>query len=122
MHSVSSLMRNYFHEEKDMPLIREGVPKEVPITVKKVIWRPTQDADALIRSYDFESPDHLRRFVDQVLLMQERIEHHAQILIEHKKVKVRVGTKALNRITEMDTEYAAEADSIYDETKEVTSE
>lgn len=103
-------------------MITEGLPKEVPIKAKKVIWRPTQDGDALIRTYEFESANHLRNFVDQILAMQERVEHHAQILIEHKKVKIRVGTLSLNRITEMDTEYAAEADHIYEEIKESSDE
>ena len=122
MMTVASLMSNYFGSGESTGLIREGLPKEVPIKAKKVIWRPTQDGDALIRSYDFESADHLRRFVDQILAMQERVDHHAQVLIEHKKVKIRVGTQSLNRITEMDTEYAAEADHIYEETKELPNE
>lgn len=122
MHTVSSLMRNYFSPEDRRNLLSEGLPKEVPIKPKKVIWRPTQDGDALIRTYDFDKEKHLRLFVDQILAMQERVEHHAQILIEHKKVKIRVGTASLNRITEMDTEYAAEADNIYEETKESSDE
>ena len=122
MHTVANLMREYFDSGARPSLIQEGLPKEVPIKAKKVVWRPTQDGDALIRTYEFENAEHLRNFVDQILAMQERIEHHAQILIEHKKVKVRVGTKSLNRITEMDTEYAAEADHIYEETKEVSNE
>ena len=117
MQSVSNLMRNYFSVAGEKSVITEGLPKEVPIKAKKVIWRPTQDGDALIRSYDFDSINHLRLFIDQILAMQERVEHHAQILIEHKNVKIRVGTVSLNRITEMDTEYAAEADHIYEETK-----
>ena len=115
-------MRNYFSVAGEKTVITEGLPKEVPIRAKKVIWRPTQDGDALIRSYDFDSINHLRLFIDQILAMQERVEHHAQILIEHKKVKIRVGTISLNRITEMDTEYAAEADNIYEETKESSDE
>lgn len=118
MMTVSSLMSNYFNTGENAGLIREGLPKEVPIKAKKVVWRPTQDGDALIRTYDFDKPEHLRQFVNQILAMQERVDHHAQILIEHKKVKIRVGTHSLNRITEMDTEYAAEADNIYEETKE----
>ena len=109
-------MRGYFSEMNERSVLSEGLPKEVPITPKKVIWKPTKDADALIRTYEFKSAAHLRRFVDGLLSMQERIEHHAQILIEEKTVKVKVGTHTLNRITELDTEYAAEADQIFEET------
>jgi len=115
MNSVSGLMREYFGEDPRRRMLNEGLPKEVPIKAKKVIWRPTQDGNALIRSYDFKDSSSLRSFVDQLLAMQERVSHHAQILIEDKIVKVRVGTTSLNRITELDTEYAAEADHIYEE-------
>ena len=117
MQTVSGLMKGYFSSTGERSLLSEGIPKDVPIQPKKVIWRPTQDGDALIRTYAFSSVDHLRQFIDQLLAMQERVEHEAQILIEGKTVKVRVGTKSLNRITEMDTEYAAEADYIYEESK-----
>lgn len=109
-------MREYFDPGTRRTMLNEGLPKEVPIRAKKVEWRPTQDGAALIRSYDFKDSSHLRMFVDQILAMQERIEHHAQILIESKIVKIRVGTHSLNRITELDTEYAAEADHIFEET------
>ena len=115
MNSVSGLMREYFGESPRRSMLNEGLPKEVPIRAKKVVWRSTQDGNALIRTYEFKSASSLRSFVDQLLAMQERIEHHAQILIEEKNVKVRVGTISLNRITELDTEYAAEADHIYEE-------
>lgn len=115
MNSVSGLMREYFGDAPRRTMLNEGLPKEVPIKAKKVIWRPTQDGNALIRTYEFESFIRLRLFVDQLLAMQDRVEHHAQILIEEKIVKVRVGTASLNRITELDTEYAAEADHIYEE-------
>ena len=117
MNSVTGLMRGYFYEPKGMSLIAEGVPKPFPIVPKKATWKATQDGNALLRTYEFKSKEHLRRFVDQLLAMQDRIEHTAQILIEDKSVKVKVTTKSLNRITEMDTEYAAEADHIFTETK-----
>lgn len=116
MNSVANLMREYFEPISGRSMLNEGLPKEVPIKAKKVEWRPTKDGDALIRTYEFKNANHLRRFVDQLLSMQERIEHHAQILIEVKTVKVRVGTHTLNRITELDTEYAKEADHIFEET------
>lgn len=116
MNSVFNLMREYFGTTSRSAMLNEGLPKEVPISPKKVAWKPTQDGEALIRTYDFKDASHLRRFIDQLLSMQERIEHHAQILIDGNSVKVRVGTQTLKRITELDTEYAAEADHIFEET------
>ena len=116
MNSVASLMREYFDPGIRRAMISEGLPKDVPIKAKKVEWKVTQDGAALMRTYEFDNAAHLRSFVDQLLGMQERIEHHAQILVEAKTVKVRVSTHSLNRITELDTEYAAEADHIFKET------
>ena len=116
MNSVAGLMREYFEPGVRRLMINEGLPKEVPIVAKKVVWKITQDGNALMRTYDFKSSEHLRLFIDQLLAMQERVDHHAQVLIEKSKVKVRVSTASLNRVTEMDTEYAAEADHIYEET------
>ena len=122
MQTISELMSDYFSPSGSSRLLSEGLPKDVPIKAKQVIWRQTKDGDALIRSYEFKNSNHLRLFIDQLLAMQARVEHEAQILIEGKVVKVRVGTKSLNRVTEMDTEYAAEADSIYEEAQGADSE
>ena len=122
MNSVAGLMREYFEPHGRRSVINEGIPKEVPIKAKQVKWKPTQAGDALIRTYEFSNSSHMRRFVDQLLAMQDRVEHHAQILIEEKSVKVKVGTRSLERITELDTEYAAEADHIYEETVKVEND
>jgi pterin-4a-carbinolamine dehydratase len=122
MQTIYGLMSEYFSPSGGSKLLFEGVPKDVPITAKQVIWRQTKDAAALIRSYEFKDSNHLRLFIDQLLAMQTRVEHEAQILIEGKVVKIRVGTKSLERVTEMDVEYAAEADSIYEETHGVDDE
>lgn len=114
--SVSHLMSEYFGKKPIGDVISEGLPKEVPIEAKRVKWKVTQDGNALIRTYNFSTFSNLRLFIDQLLGMQERVNHHAQILIDGNDVKIKVSTKTLNRITEMDTEYAAEADNIYEET------
>ena len=75
----------------------------------------TSGSDALIRTFDFKSEKKLRLFVIEILRSQQESGHHAQILIEEKTVKIRVTTRALNRVTELDTEYAARADQIYEE-------
>lgn len=116
MNSVSSLMKNYFVQDVTHQILREGLVPDLPIKAKKVEWKQTQDSTALIRSYEFKSDSQLRDFVNELLSMQEYMEHHAQILIEKKVVKVRIGTPTLNRVTELDTEYAAKADQIYHET------
>ena len=117
MVTLQGLMKDYFATLNERRfVINEGLPRDVPIVVKKAEWKQTTDKAALIRTYEFESGAHLKAFIDQLLAMQERIGHHADILIEEKSVRIRVGTRALSRITELDIEYAKEADQIYGET------
>jgi pterin-4a-carbinolamine dehydratase len=109
-------MRNYFVQDRGHKVLNEGLGPDLPIQAKKVEWKQTQDSSALIRTYEFKNDKFLREFVNELLSMQEYLEHHAQILIEKNVVKVRVGTHTLNRVTELDTEYAAKADQVYYET------
>jgi pterin-4a-carbinolamine dehydratase len=114
MNSISGLMKEYFSGGRPS-LLREGLPRELPISPKKAEWRMTSGSDALIRTFEFKSEKKLRLFVNEILRSQQESGHHAQILIEEKTVKIRVTTHALNRVTELDTEYAARTDQIFEE-------
>lgn len=115
MNSISGLMRDYFAGDASPQMLGEAMQRDLPIKPYQTKWRQTQDGSALIRTYEFKTIGHIREFVDGLLSMQEQVGHPAQILIENKTVKVRVGTLVLNRVTELDTEYAAQSDNIYDE-------
>lgn len=65
----------------------------------------------------FEFPDSTTRthFLFQVLGMEEEKGHHADMVLREKSVKVRLTTRDVNKVTELDREYASSADSIYSE-------
>lgn len=117
MASVAGLMKEYFRPESQRVLL-EALPKEVPIEPKKSEWKVTSDGESLLRSFEFKKDSDLRNFVNDLLQMQEEMEHHGQILIDQKTVKVKIKTKTLNRITELDVEYASQLDKIYNDSNE----
>lgn len=119
MNSVSGLMREYFSVGA-RSVLKESLPAALPISPKKSKWRMTTGDDALIRTFEFDSERQLRIFVNEVLAYQQSVQHHAQILIEGKVVKIRVTTAALNRVTELDTEYAARTEEMYEDLQELT--
>lgn len=115
MIKVSNLMSEYFSEETNPRprFLVEGLPKEYPITPTTSEWKVTEDGKSLLRSFTFEDDRSLRMFINELLSMQEHTEHHGQILIDEKTVKVKVRTKTLNKITELDVEYASHLDKIF---------
>lgn len=69
--------------------------------------------------YVFEDISSRNIFLFQLLGLEEDKGHHASIKIEEKEVTVVLTTKILNRVTELDQEYAHMIDLIEKEVKEV---
>ncbi len=115
MKSVSGLMVEYFNNSQ---LLRES--REVPITVKKSEWSVLEKPERFARAYEFpNSPDSLSFFVEELLQFQEKLGHHSKITIEKDKVTVEVYTHGIDRITDLDKEFAREADLIFRDSKEL---
>lgn len=118
MISVSRLMNEYF-VPKSPQILRESLPGSLPVKPKRSNWTVTQDKKALLRTFNFKNDTSLRVFMMNVLQLQEELNHHGQILINEREVKVKVTTKTLERVTEIDLEYASHLDKIYAEIQEV---
>ena len=93
----------YFHETN------------LPVEIKDSQWEVFQDPERLVRSYDFESTREMMYFLDEVILKQESINHHAKITIENKKVTVETYTHDINAVTELDKIIAYFCDEIYED-------
>jgi len=122
---VSQLMKEYFDPDtkiESRSMLSEQMQPTLPISAKKSNWNMTQDRKNLIRSFSFKSSHALRYFVNDLLQMQSEIGHWGQVLVIEKEVKVKVGTQALERITELDIEYASQLDKIYDDYKDLPKE
>lgn len=123
---VLGLMREYFGDSPALPrnknLINEQVSKSLPIEPKRSDWKITEDGKSLIRSYSFKEFRSFVNFINDLLQMQNEMKHHGQILILEKEVRVKVSTESLQRITELDTEYAAQLDMIYKDSQTPAAE
>lgn len=120
MGQIFGLMKEYFQESR--AVISESLPVAVPIEPKKSSWQLINQKKFLLRKFDFQSEEQLRWFVNEILQMQSENKHHAYILIDEKSVSIKVGTRSLEAVTELDVEFAANADSIYEDSKQIMAE
>ena len=115
MQSVTGLMQNYF-AEPNKALLTEN--RGLPVEISKSDWLVMKDPERFSRTYTFEKKkEQLQFFVTELLEYQERLGHHAKITIEDGKVTVEVYTHGIERITDIDKEFAREADEIYKDSK-----
>ena len=116
MKSVSGLMTEYF-QGHSRPVLREFA--EVPISPNKSEWDVLQDPERMSRTYEFKGrSDSMVFFVQELVEFQERLGHHAKITIEKDQVSVEIYTHGIQRVTDIDKEYAEEADKIYRDASE----
>lgn len=74
-------------------------------------WR--EAGGALYKTYKFRRPGDRNTFVMQLLAYESTTEHHAEIRINEGQVDLRVHTKDLDKVTELDREYARYADVLF---------
>lgn len=118
MITVARLMNEYF-SGKSSQILSESLPGSLPVRPKRSNWSMTQDKKSLLRTFSFKDDAGLRVFMINLLQLQEELNHHGQILINEREVKVKVTTRTLERVTEIDLEYAAHLDKIYSEIAEL---
>ena len=95
------------------PLIRSE--SDLPVEAYESKWKVLDDPERLVRSFKFKKFKSLKYFLDQLLSFQEKINHHANITIDHRNIVISTYTKDLREVTELDKKLAAYADEIYDD-------
>jgi len=68
---------------------------------------------ALYKTYKFRRHVDRNNFIISLLSYESSVEHNADINIEHDQVSLKLQTKDLNRVTEIDKEYARYADLLF---------
>ena len=74
---------------------------------------PLRNIVRMSRIFRFEDLTARNWFLAEILENEKSNHHYGKILIEGKDVKVEVQTHDLNRVTELDQEYAAYCDDIW---------
>ncbi len=68
--------------------------------------------DMLVRSWQFPSIRRALEFVNQVVERAERLDHHPDIILSYRTVRLELSTHADGGLTEVDFLLAAEIDLI----------
>ena len=89
----------------------------LPVSVDQSEWTTLSSPERIARSYSFSSMAKLRYFINELLSYQERVYHHAMIVIQGEKVTVESYTHDVNGVTNQDLRLAKFADEVYEDTR-----
>lgn len=116
---VSSLLREYFEHEGNVGHVPRDFTfdsRGLPISPKSESrWFTKQSPERLCRTYEFAGRGAARDFINELMDYEDQRNHHAEIRCKGSNVSVEVFTHDLNCITELDKEYANEAELIYND-------
>lgn len=110
------LNEEFLYNAISSPTVPSGRPpikaKEPTVPVLPMErWREAEGA--LYKTYKFRRPNDRNTFVMQLLAYESSTEHHAEIRIEEGQVDLKIHTKDLQKVTELDKEYARYADVLF---------
>lgn len=75
-------------------------------------WEPKNKQ--ISKVYTFETFDDAMEFANQIADVARELNHHPDIHINFKKVKIYCATHKYNAVTKADTELAARVDKVYE--------
>ena len=121
MQKVSSLMEDYFsnrpRSKAPEGVIFENRNSDIPVVPKKKAWEHLERPDAMQRLFSFENAKELVFFLEDIIQMQEEMRHHGKMLVDGLEVLVQISTNVVSRVTDLDVEWAAKVDVIYEDIK-----
>ena len=103
---LSDLMHGYFDDQE-----KSGF--DHPITNRVQAWEVVESPERLLKDYEFSSRQNALEFLRQLFLFEDAMNHHAKVSIENKNVRLEVYTHDIDKVTELDTDYAMVADQIF---------
>ena len=92
---------NILHENIELPV--------QPLESKREI---KEGPERLARTFSFDNLASRNWFVSEILENEKSNKHYAKILISGLEVKIEINTHDLNRVTELDQEYASYCDEV----------
>ncbi len=118
---LNELMHRYLGEQvSERDPLQNIVPQdlimesnELPVEVIESKWEIKGSPERMIRVFHFNDLTTRNWFLAEVLENEKSNHHFGKILVEGMDVKVEVQTHDINRVTELDQEYAAYCDDIW---------
>jgi 4a-hydroxytetrahydrobiopterin dehydratase len=117
--NVSFLMKEYLSEvptakKRSGTSLFGEAKNNLPISVEKnTKWEILKQPERLSRSFNFKNSKKMMQFLQEVISYESEISHNGSILINGKNIKIDIYTHTLERVTELDLEYADEINKIY---------
>ena len=87
----------------------------LPVEVEETLCRVEQGPERLARYFDFPTLDLRNWFVAELLEREDITQHYGKLTVDGLSVLVEVHTHDLNKVTELDKEYASFCDTVYDD-------
>ena len=89
--------------------------QEAPVKVDKSEWMIHQEPERLVRRYEFDNGRKLRTFLLDVMDYEAEVKHSPEYLISGPSVTISLWTHDLERVTEIDLEFAKVIDEMFDD-------
>lgn len=87
----------------------------LPVQVEKTMWRVEQEPERLARLFEFPALDLRNWFVSELLEHEGQTQHYGTLTVDGLSVLVEVHTHDLEKVTELDKEYAEFCDAVYND-------
>jgi len=109
------LMSGYFNEQESgrKKLLSEASSR-LPVRTKEGNdWEKITGPNRYKKKFKFKSRERLSNFLNDVLVYEDEIQHHAEIMVRYKTITIVVWTHDLEDITEVDNDYVRMVNEIF---------
>jgi 4a-hydroxytetrahydrobiopterin dehydratase len=97
------------------PEVRALKPTEVIMALGQIPgWRLSGDGDniAIEKTFEFAQHSHALLFVNSVGWLSEKLNHHPELVLAHKRCVVRWNTHDVRGLSRLDFEAATQTDAL----------
>ena len=90
---------------------------KLPVRTKSSMdWERLTEPNRFKKKFKFQKRNTMMDFLNDVIIYEDDVVHHAQITIRYKTVTFEVWTHGIKDVTEVDIEYARMINEIYKDT------
>lgn len=118
MRKVSTLVESYLQRRTTTVLPDGSTPVRIVRSNTDTPLRPSNRWEPMGRRsirkrFEFRDFDLRDRFILDIMEYEREHGHRARIVVDELSIEIDVGTKDIESVTELDKEYAREADLLY---------
>ena len=98
-------------------ITRQSTFENVPITASPSEWNQFDygHSNKLEKTFEITDHENLRYFINEILDLSNRKNHHPEVTIFHNRISIKLYTQDINDITELDIDMSRMIDEIYED-------